>query len=314
MNKQIFVLLTLVFLTSLLSGQKAPMKFGEADISDLQMKVYPNDTSASAVILCHYGIFNYNTFNFTEMIRIKILKKEGYSWADQIFPTKFEYNIKGYTLSLQNGKVVKEKLKTESIFNTRITESYYETHFTMPDVKVGSVLDIEYTYLGFPFKWHFQEVIPVKYNELNVDNGPNIRFKSNFFGYEPLAYSSRTRWIAKDMPAFKEEPFIDSKENYLTSLEFDILEFPGHMDPFAATWGDVNSNLLLNHNFRFAYGSSIVLNDIVNNIKKANTTKEGMLKDAFEAVKILKWNNDLKLIIFLLLPEIFHKFNIEFFP
>lgn len=290
MKKQFFALLTLVLITSLLSGQKAPIKFGEVDMSDLEMKVYPGDTSASAVMLCHYGIFNYNTINFKEQIRIKILKKEGYSWADQIFPGKFGYNIKGYTISLQDGKVVKEKLKTESIFSTKVTDNYFETRFTMPDVKVGSVLDIEYTYIGIPLNWHFQETIPVRYNELNVDNGPYIKLKTNFFGYEPLAYSSGSRWVAKDMPAFKEEPFIDSKENYLTSLEFDILEFPGYTDPFAATWEDVNSNLLLNHNFRFTYSSSSILNDIVDNLKKTNKPREEMLKDAFEAVKIMKWN------------------------
>jgi hypothetical protein len=36
-------------------AQKEPIKFGSAPLEDLQMKVYPKDSSASAVVLCDYG-------------------------------------------------------------------------------------------------------------------------------------------------------------------------------------------------------------------------------------------------------------------
>jgi len=287
------LLLSFNFLISF--AQKPPIKFGEVDIKDLEMKVYLKDTSASAVILCHYGFFSSTNLEFNELLRIKILKKDGYRWADQTFPAKFQYNVKGYTVNLENGKVIKEKLKSESIFNTKVTDGVFETRFTMPDVKVGSVLDLEFSYRGIPFIWRFQEMIPVMYNELIMENGPLIKFKSNFFGYEPLAYSSPTKWIAKDMPAFKEEPYIDSKENYITKREFDIFELPGSTVPYAATWAEVNTNLLLSRNFRFFYATSPELSEIVRAISKSKKSKQEMLEDAFEAVKILKWNDESRL-------------------
>ena len=36
-------------------GQKAPIKFGEVSIEELQLIKYDKDTAASAVVLCDYG-------------------------------------------------------------------------------------------------------------------------------------------------------------------------------------------------------------------------------------------------------------------
>lgn len=60
-------------------AQKVPIKFGKVDKTDLEMKVYPSDTSAVAAILCNYGYFNSTRFEFVRTLRIKIFKKEGTS-------------------------------------------------------------------------------------------------------------------------------------------------------------------------------------------------------------------------------------------
>jgi hypothetical protein len=297
MNKIILALSALMFFISGLSGQKPPIKFGEVDISDLEMTSYIKDTSAAAVILCNYGYFSSTLMEFTHLMRIKILKKEGYVWANRSFPTKSKYNIKGMTINLENGKTIKEKLKSESIFINKITENSYETRIAMPNVKVGSVIDIEFTFPSIPFEWRFQETIPVRYSELIIENSPNLRFRSNFFGYEPLLVSTPTRWVARDMPSFKEEPFINSVENYITKREFDILDFRYGTNyiAIATSWTDINTYLYGDHNFKFFYPSSAMLNDIAKRIKESNRSMEGKLKDAFEAVKIVKWNESERL-------------------
>ncbi len=86
------------------------------------------------------------------------------------------------TVNLENGKAVKEKLRNESIFVNRVTEGIYETRIAMPDVKVGSVIDLEFRFQGIPAEWRFQEEIPVRYSELVFENSPYVKFTSNFFG------------------------------------------------------------------------------------------------------------------------------------
>lgn len=249
MNKSLLAFLTLTFFISGVSGQKAPIKFGEVDLTDLEMTSYQKDTSASAVILCNYGYFSSTLLRFTHLMRIKILKKEGYAWANRSFPTKSKYDIKGMTINLENGKVIKEKLKSESIFSNKIVENSYEMRIAMPNVKVGSVIDLEFTYPGIPSEWRFQETIPVRYSEIIIENSPNLRFKSNFFGYEPISISTPTRWVARNMPSFSEEPFINSIENYITKREFDILDF--YHIAIASSWTDINTALIRNNNFTF---------------------------------------------------------------
>jgi hypothetical protein len=87
MKRNVFMLLAVSAFCMSAFSQKPPIKFGKVDKSDLEMQYYELDSSASAVILCDYGRFNGNTLEFTRLLRIKILKKEGLSWADGIFPT-----------------------------------------------------------------------------------------------------------------------------------------------------------------------------------------------------------------------------------
>lgn len=268
--------------------QKVPIKFGEVDRADLEMTAYSKDTSAPAVVLCHHGYFSSGQLTFYEIIRIKILKKEGYSFANYTFPGTFQYVVKGLTINLENGRIIKEKVKSESIFENKITDGVYETRIAFPNVKVGSVIDLEFSYQGIPSKWRFQETVPVRYSELTIENSPLIKFKSNFFGYEPLAVSSPNHWIGRDIPAFKEEPFINSIENYTTKMELDLLKVMDRV--YAATWEDVVSFLKGNQRFLFLYTTSPQVAEMVKRIRESTSSSEEMLKKAFEEAKTLKWN------------------------
>ncbi len=292
MKKSFFLLFILFLPVNCIFSQKPPIKFGDVDIADLEMKSYSKDTSAPAAILCNYGYFSTATLSFTQIVRIKIFKKEGYDWANRSFPTKSRYDIKGMTINLEKGKIIKDKLKNESIYNNKITENSYEVRIAMPNVKIGSVIDMEFKYMGIPAEWRFQETIPVIYSELIIENTPNIKFVSNFFGYEPLSISTPTRSVASDMPAFKEEPYINSKENYLTKKEFDILDITigSFYKTVTNTWPSVNTILIEDPNFCYLYPASLQLNETAKKIISENHTDEGKLKDAFEAAKVVKWN------------------------
>jgi hypothetical protein len=281
----------LFVLTMTLNGisQKDPIKFGDVGVSDLEMKTYDLDTTAPAVILCDFGHFNSQTVKFTRILRIKILKKEGYSWANYSIPGTLNSRVRGITFNLENGKRIQEKLRNESIFSDRITGDRYNLRVAMPDVKVGSVLDLEFIMDMIPSSWKFQDLIPVKYSELRFDWSQFITLRSNFFGFEKLEFTSPTRWIAKEMPSFKVEPYMNSQENYLTKLEFNILKFFNH--DYASTWEAVSKTLLKGSDFGTALMGSGYLNNLSRNISESKKPKEEMIKMACDSVrKMIKWN------------------------
>ena len=289
-NLQIFTILFFVILSISVSGQKAPMKYGKIDKADLEMKIYPSDTSAVAAILCDYGYFNSTQIQFTRMLRIKILKKEGTHWGDKVFPTSSKSDIKGITFNLENGEIVESKLKSESIFRERVTEDYQRMRVAMPNVKEGSVIDMMFTFPGLPHEWRFQEEIPVRWSELIIEPSPYIDFRKSFFGYEPLAEKSDMRWVAKDVPAFKEEPYMNSIANYITKFEIDILNIIGYKE-FTTTWDAVNSRLCQSPYFGMTLtGMTIYLNSTVKEIESKYSVPLDKLQAAFEAVKKVKWN------------------------
>jgi hypothetical protein len=289
--KRFFQTVVLFFvIMTCISGQKPPIKFGDVDMEDMQMTVYPADTSAPAVILCDYGFFRAGIFQFTRTLRIKILKKEGYSWANHSFPTGAKSTIKGITYNLENGKVIQDKLKNESIFTERVTDQNYRTRIAMPNVKVGSVIDLQFLFTGIPFDWNFQETIPVRYNELVIESSPYVRFKYNFYGFERLSVSTPTRWVANNMPSFKIEPFMNSEENYLTKLEIDVLELVGYHQ-MAVSWDAIFHDLLWYDNFGKALDLSGYLNDLASSIKLTGAAGVTKIRMAFDSVRQnIKWD------------------------
>jgi hypothetical protein len=126
MKKALLISLTFCFsVISQLSAQKSFMKFGKIPEQDIEMTVYPNDTSAAAVVLGDFGFTRFAIsedegfyLNFTRHIRIKILKKTALSWADfrivlyvgQGGDDEEVNMLKGFTFNMENGKLSKYKL------------------------------------------------------------------------------------------------------------------------------------------------------------------------------------------------------------
>jgi len=298
--KIIFAILLLSLMQFAAFAQKAPIKYGKVSIADLEMKTYPSDTSAAAAILCDYGCFSSNQFQFVRDLRIKIFKKEGTNWGNQVFPISSTAHISGITYNLENGKVVESKLKSESIFKETVTHNNYRTRVAMPNVKEGSIIDIEFSFNGLPDEWRFQQEVPVRWSELIIEPSPYVTFRKIFFGFEHLSESSTMRWVAKEMPAFKKEPYMNSMNNYITKFDIELLNlnfppssnFPdGLFREFSTTWETVNTQLRESDNFGKAMQGCSFLNSIAKDIEKKYTVPFERLKAAHEAVKkAVKWN------------------------
>jgi hypothetical protein len=289
MNKYILFLFAFTCISSGIFGQKAPVKFGDVSIDELQMATYPADTSAPAVILYDYGHFNSSSFLFTRVRRIKILKKDGYSWANSSYQYNSDTEVKGITFNLENGKVIKDNLKNESIYKDKVSANFYVVRIAMPNIKVGSVIDLQFSFKGIMPVWRFQDEIPVKYSELEMEKSPRFSLKHNFYGYEPLAITTPTRWVAKDMPSFNVEPFMTSIENYITKLEFDILNIDDLY--ITSTWEEIGTLLRKNPDFGQALIGSTYLNALAKEIENKHVIGEEKLKRAYDALKsAVKWN------------------------
>ncbi|MFB9861898.1 DUF3857 domain-containing protein [Rufibacter immobilis] len=217
----------LLLFYSVAFAQETPVKFGKVTEEELKMKVYDKDTSAAAVILADYGR-SYFTYvqdfkvNFERILRIKILKKSGYDWANMVVPyyqknTSKEQviNVKGVTYNLENGKVVKVKMDDKAVFDEKESANWFNKKFTLPAVKEGSVLEIAYTVTSdFLFNlrdWNFQNTIPVLYSEYRASIPEYFEYKQMPQGYEPFVvneslpgnFDFTVRWSSSIEPGLR---------------------------------------------------------------------------------------------------------------
>ncbi len=276
-------------------ASNAPIKYGKVSMEELEMTTYELDSTAPAVVLCDYGVWSLQDYMFKKIMRIKILTKEGLEYANQVYPSDDGTTIRGKTFNLVNGEIQVDKLKSESIFKERIYEDYFNYRIAMPNVKVGSVIDIEITHFGIPAVWYFQKLIPVKWSELIIPQSMYIDYRKHFFGYQPLSLNTSEHWIAKDVPAFKSEPFINSAENYITKFEFDILSyhFPGFYKEYTTDWNAVARRLEESSYFGSVLNVALYLGSTAKTIEEADSTQLGRMKLAFEEAKKVKWNEEL---------------------
>jgi len=283
-----------LLLLSSMWAQKAPMKYAKVDIADLEMKVYKPDSTASAVVLCNYGYFDSNQMQFVHQMRIKILKEEGKEQGDFAVPASEKTTVKGQTINLENGVPVVTKLNKEGIFIERITKNSYRARVAMPNVKVGSVLDIEFYYNGLPSYWSFQKNIPVRWSELILEESIYFSYRKNSTGYIPLSEATSDRWVAKDVPAFKSEPYLNNYENYLTrfNIEVSSIHIPGVLyKDYATSWEAVAKILRDDEDFGGRLTNmNLFLNGLEKEIKASSTTPEEKMTKAYYAIKKIKWN------------------------
>lgn len=267
-----------LFLLPLIShAQKTPIKFGDVPMEQLLMKEYSADTSASAVVLTDYGesIIQYDesdgfTLQFERLTRIKILTKDGLDWANFFIPLYHDgsndekvMGLKGITYNLENGKVSQTKLKNDAVFKEKQDANIDITKVTMPNVKVGSIIELTYKVKSdfiFNFQdWEFQSTIPTVWSEYRARipqyftydkymqgyiklianensrqeakitlvskerTGETTSVKTAFNTDEIVYQENRFRWAAQDVPAFKPEPFITTSRDYISKMNFELV-------------------------------------------------------------------------------------------
>ncbi len=218
-------------------AQNSPEKFGEVRMSDLEMKWYHKDSSASALILFNVAevlLFDDFTIHYKCHVRIKFFAKQFIQqfskhsiYIDRNYASISK--LKGATYNLVNGQIVVSEMAKDAILKSRYDQSTNQIIFTLPNVKEGSIIEYQYIYKSYAPSiptWRFQDIIPTKFSNYAISVGKRFRFTKDFQGLLPITENVSEKggavesWTMRDVPAFIEEPFISNSEDYISKISF----------------------------------------------------------------------------------------------
>lgn len=191
--------------------------------------------------------------------------------------------LKAVTYNLENGKTIQSKLKNDAVFKEKQDANIDIMKMTLPNAKVGSIVEVTYSVRSdFLFNlqdWEFQSTIPVVWSEYRARIPEYFNYEKYMQGYIQLAVNenptasnsinlvskersegrggvqtefsqekidfqeTRFRWAAKDVPAFKSEPFITTYRDYISKMNFELAytKFPNSaIKNYMGTWEDIN--------------------------------------------------------------------------
>ena len=311
---------------------------GKVTIAELNEKVHPKDSSAPAAILFKKGrtYFGYNKdvgfyANHVCEVKIKIYKKEGLSWAnqkvrfyigyDKLNEDRLEFSD-AVTYNLENGNIVKTKLNNQGEFKNKINQYWKEKTITLPNVKVGSIIEYKYVLrsenlVKFP-DFDVQFSIPVDYFYYKTQIPEFYIYKPILIGGIPLeteskftgasqsfdnAYSQtssfsykqiETFYKGKDVPALKEEPYINNLENYRGSIqqELERVRLPDQpVKDYSLTWEGVATTIFKEDSFGKQLNQGSLFTDDLNKLLLNVEDKKEKLDLIFTYVKNrMNWN------------------------
>ena len=277
-------------------------ELGKVTLEELEEKEHPVEKDAAAAILYSKGD-TYMEFSegegfvlVTEVeMKIKIYSKEGYSWANKSIqyyigssPTETLEFSKAITYNLENGKIEKTKLKSESEFNEKLNKFWAIKKITMPNVKEKSIIEFKYKlrtpYLSNIRDWYFQNTIPVNYSKFSTRIPEYYGYKVNFKGfvipkvttktvdktiisyekdqrlnkttnYEQNSFKyleTVTVYETQMLNSMRDEEFVNNIQNYISSinLELTVIKMPNSpIETISNTWEDVVKTIYNYENF-----------------------------------------------------------------
>ena len=242
--------------------------------------------------------------------------------------------LKAVTYNLENGKVAETKLKSDAVFKEKVNDNWDVMKMTLPNVREGSIVEVTYKVTSdflFNFQdWEFQQTIPTRWSEYRANVPEFYNYDKYMQGYVSLVvsetkdvpasitltskersggYSSstefshdkiefkehRSRWVAADVPAFKEEPYITTPKDYISKMNFELafMKFPNQpVKPVMGSWEDINKQFNESRNFGTEITSNGFLKKIAEEITVNAATPEQKISAINNYVKQnIVWND-----------------------
>ncbi|GGH40864.1 hypothetical protein IA57_02515 [Mangrovimonas yunxiaonensis] len=331
-------------LLAITSGFSQNYKFGKVSEEDFKKYGTPS-SSHNAVVL-----YKSQTIDFTYVEgegfqqeneiheRIVIYNKEGFDWATKKvklydYSASKEENLiglKGYTYNLVDGKVEKEKLRNEGVFEEKQNKYWKKTSFTMPNIKEGCIIEFTYKivspYLSID-DIDLQYTIPIKTFDLSV-NTPEFyvyrehlnprafylpelqktqitrtlsKTERSMYGHASQFTQSKTDYNvnviksqASDVPALKQEPMVGNIDNYRSKLILELVakRFPNQpTESFSTSWGKVAETIYEDDDF----GKQLDRNNFFKKDLQSLTVAENKMQTAANIYSFVKnkvkWNS-----------------------
>ena len=308
---------------------------------ELLEKQHKNDTSAAAAFIFKKARtkFKYSddkgfTSSTTFQVKLKIYKKEGLKWANFKIPYYTGYETlddeyvdinSGYTYTLENDKITKTKVTSEGKFQEKINEYWEAKSVTFPNVKVGSIIELEYTFnsqnISTLPEFQYQYDIPVNFAEYNTFIPESYTYNSIGKGYVELIVDQKNEltsqpfeakvghakvgrilnyrqivssFKAQSIPALIEEEYVNNIKNYYGSLEHElrVINYPEQAPKqISTTWEAVAKSIYEDKDFKAAISSFDYFKKDILSIKKDTLTQAELVKKVFNFVKTrMNWN------------------------
>ena len=303
--------------------------------SELLEKRHKIDTAAPAAFLLKnartefvYSQKDGFTPTTTFQVKVKIYNNQGLKWANFKIPYYIGFDnldddkvdiINGYTYNLEGDKIIKSKVTGEGKFRENINENWALKSVTFPNVKAGSIIELEYRlksqYLWMLPEFKYQYEIPVNsafyktevpeyyiYNAIRkgyVEVESSQKLESKTQSYERKAdYHSEsvslnfkqivTDFTVNNVPALKEEDYVNNINNYYGTIEHELklIRYPDQpVKQIATTWEAVAKTIFEEEDFKTAINSfDYFLSDLRLVINSAATPEEN-IKKVFNFVK-----------------------------
>ncbi len=202
---------------------------------------------------------------------------EGVSMTESVSDTDGDEtveSVKATAFNMEGSKVVKTSLKKSDVVTTKIDEHNYQTEFTVPNVKEGTVIEYEYTIHSQVFwelhDWYAQCEIPVVYAKLDMNIPSYLIFNIEDHGIQrltytvtagvlnfklvsdPLAKQTQVKtnhyvYVGRDLIAMPKDDYVWNAQDYCAGITAELRQYrlPGmaQMD-YARTWEQIDEMVL----------------------------------------------------------------------
>lgn len=242
--------------------------------------------------------------------------------------------FKAIVYNQEGNKVSKTKVNYGDMIREAKNDYWDVLKCALPNVKAGSVIEVNYLVKSdFYFNlqsWEFQKSIPVLQSEYHVWIPEYFHYNPKQWGYYPIdierdirnksmtiTYYGEskftmvgsgtnkseqtidykeyiTKHYAKNIPAFPDEPYLTTSDNYISKVEFELskIKFPGQSERhYAMSWDDINEYFLKHSSFGDQLKRERFLKDEVESMMAANPDTMQRMESAFSWVKShFNWN------------------------
>ncbi|MEM9819789.1 MAG: DUF3857 domain-containing protein [Bacteroidota bacterium] len=301
--KYFVLLFTLLANVVVVSAQKPLVKWGKVPSEDLQMTQYEADPEADAVVLNDHGLLRVELvgddvrYRFIRHRRVKLLKESAFSRATVHIPYyAFKRNpekitsLKAQTLSPEGKKSV---VRNKAINDIMIDSDWAAKVFTFPNVQEGSILEYRYEIVSGRITelrdWYFQEDLPIRLSELQVEVPNWFTYVYLFEGQgniqqeevdektidvrgNPFVKVNSNIYRMENVAALPLAPFITTMNDYRARMRFQLKEinYPdGSSRPYLTSWEDVAKDLLADPRFGLQFNEPINYRALLNPTTKA---------------------------------------------